>query len=41
MTESMESGPTQQAFCAVTRTLREFHFCCPDNCALEVSPDGE
>jgi hypothetical protein len=23
------------AFCKVTGTMRDFHFCCPDNCALE------
>ncbi len=23
------------AWCKVTRSMREFHFCCPDNCALE------
>lgn len=22
--------------CSVTRTLREFHFCCPDDCELEA-----
>ena len=23
------------AFCKVTRTKRQFHFCCPDDCELE------
>lgn len=23
--------------CSVTKTLREFHFCCPGDCALEAS----
>lgn len=27
------------AFCKVTRTIREHHFCCPDDCALEAT-DG-
>lgn len=22
------------AFCKVTKTIREFHFCCPGDCAL-------
>lgn len=25
------------SFCAVTRTQREFHFCCPGNCQLEAT----
>ncbi len=24
------------ARCAVTKTMREFHFCCPDACELET-----
>lgn len=24
------------AWCSVTRTVREFHFCCPGDCALEA-----
>lgn len=24
------------AYCTVTKSDREFHFCCPDNCELEV-----
>ncbi len=24
------------AYCNVTHTKREFHFCCPDNCELEA-----
>ena len=23
------------AYCKVTATMREFHFCCPDDCELE------
>lgn len=23
------------AYCKVTKTNREFHFCCPDDCELE------
>ncbi len=23
------------SYCKVTKTDREFHFCCPDNCELE------
>jgi hypothetical protein len=33
------TGNTSQghywAFCEVTKTMRESHHCCPDNCALE------
>jgi len=33
------TGNTNQghfwAFCKVTGTMRDFHFCCPDNCQLE------
>lgn len=25
------------AYCKVTKTVRDFHFCCPDDCELEVS----
>lgn len=28
------------AWCRVTRTEREHHFCCPDDCALEAGPVG-
>ena len=31
------------AYCRVTKTCREFHFCCPDDCQLEEtceSPGG-
>lgn len=30
------------AYCSVTKTDREFHFCCPDDCELEgtIRPDG-
>lgn len=24
------------AYCGVTKSVRDFHFCCPDNCELEV-----
>lgn len=24
-------------FCKVTRTLREFHFCCPGDCELDAT----
>jgi len=24
------------SWCNVTKTVREFHFCCPDNCELEA-----
>lgn len=23
------------ALCSVTRSIRDFHFCCPDDCELE------
>lgn len=23
------------AYCKVTKTMRDFHMCCPDNCELE------
>lgn len=25
------------AYCKVTKTRREFHFCCPGDCALEAA----
>lgn len=25
------------ALCKVTKTVRDFHFCCPGDCALEVT----
>lgn len=25
-------------YCKVTKTVRDFHFCCPDDCELEVAP---
>lgn len=24
-------------FCSVTRTVREFHYCCPEKCELEAA----
>jgi hypothetical protein len=27
-------------FCQVTKSLREFHFCCPDACEMEVKADA-
>ena len=29
------------AICKVTKTLREFHFCCEDSCELEDAPDAQ
>lgn len=26
-------------YCKVTKTMREFHFCCPDDCELEAKSD--
>lgn len=35
------TGNTSQghywALCSVTRTVREFHFCCPGDCELEAT----
>lgn len=27
------------SFCSVTATLRDYHFCCPENCELESGYD--
>jgi len=27
------------AYCKVTRTIRDFHMCCPNNCELEKAND--
>lgn len=29
------------AYCNVTKTTREFHFCCPDDCELEAKGEVE
>lgn len=35
------TGNTSQGhywrFCSVTKSMRDFHFCCPDDCSLEVA----
>ena len=28
------------AYCKITKTDRDFHFCCPDNCELETTFDA-
>lgn len=26
------------SYCKVTKTMRDFHFCCPEGCELGVAP---